>query len=120
MVGVPLIYKIHTLSAWAILALWPFSRLGTRLTLLDWSWAGIALLVIALAFWLVLLRPVLTHWVTPAVGVSLVLTVSTQSLAVLSVALARASARTGCCTRRLRACTVPARPRLLRVRDLPL
>ncbi len=27
MAGVPLIYKIHTLSAWAILALWPFSRL---------------------------------------------------------------------------------------------
>ncbi len=39
--------------------------LGTRLTLLGWSWAGIALLVIALAFWLVLLAPVLTHWVTP-------------------------------------------------------
>ncbi len=62
--------------------------LGTRLTLLGWSWAGIALLVIALAFWLVLLRPVLTHWATPTVGVSLVLTVSTQSLAVLSAALA--------------------------------
>ena len=62
--------------------------LGTRLTLLGWSWAGIALLVIAAAFWLVLLTPVLTHWVTPTVGVSLVLTVSTESLAVLSAALA--------------------------------
>ena len=62
--------------------------LGTRLTLLGWSWAGIATLAIALAFWLVLLTPVLRHWVTPTVGVSLVLTVSTESLAVLSAALA--------------------------------
>ena len=62
--------------------------LGTRLTMLGWSWAGIALLVIALAFWLALLAPVLTHWVTPTVGVSFVLTVSTESLAVLSAALA--------------------------------
>jgi tellurite resistance protein TehA-like permease len=62
--------------------------LGTRLTLLGWGWAGFALLVIALALWLVLLRPVLTHWATPTVGVSLVLTVSTESLAVLAAALA--------------------------------
>jgi nitrate reductase gamma subunit len=27
MAGVPLVYQIHTLSAWAIVALWPFSRL---------------------------------------------------------------------------------------------
>ena len=67
--------------------------LGTRLTLLGWDWAAIALLVIAAAFWLVLLTPVLTHWVTPTVGVSLVLTVSTESLAVLSAGLA-ASERT--------------------------
>jgi len=62
--------------------------LGTRLTILGWSWAGIALLVIAACFWLALLAPVLRHWVTPTVGVSLVLTVSTESLAVLSAALA--------------------------------
>lgn len=62
--------------------------LGTRLTLLGWGWAGIALLAIALAFWLALLTPVLTHWVSPTVGVSLVLTVSTESLAVLCAALA--------------------------------
>ena len=62
--------------------------LGTRLTVLGWGWAGIALLVIAAALWLVLLTTVLTHWVTPTVGVSLVLTVSTESLAVLSAALA--------------------------------
>ena len=62
--------------------------LGTRLTILGWGWAGITLLVIAAAFWLVLLTPVLTHWITPTLGVSLVLTVSTESLAVLSAALA--------------------------------
>jgi tellurite resistance protein TehA-like permease len=62
--------------------------LGTRLVLLGWNWAGIALLVIAFAFWLALLTPVLSNWVTPTVGVSLVLTVSTESLAVLSATLA--------------------------------
>ncbi len=62
--------------------------LGTRLTLLGWSWAGIALLAIAVALWLLLLTPVLSHWRTPTVGVSLVLTVSTESLAVLAAALA--------------------------------
>lgn len=62
--------------------------LGTRLVLLGWSWAGAGLLMIAFGFWLVLLRPVLGHWVTPTVGVSLVLTVSTESLAVLAAALA--------------------------------
>jgi len=62
--------------------------LGVRLTLLGWDWAGVALLMIALAFWAALLTPVLTHWSTPTVGVSLVLTVSTESLAVLAATLA--------------------------------
>ena len=62
--------------------------LGTRLTVAGRSWAGTALLVIALAFWLILLWPVLAHWTTPTVGVSLLLTVSTESLAVLAATLA--------------------------------
>ncbi|MBV9006072.1 MAG: tellurite resistance/C4-dicarboxylate transporter family protein [Solirubrobacterales bacterium] len=62
--------------------------LGTRLTLLGWTWAGIAALVIAVILWAVLLWPVLTHWKTPTVGTSLVLTVSTESLAVLAATLA--------------------------------
>ncbi len=62
--------------------------LGTRLTLLGWTWAGIALLVLALLLWLALLAPVLSRWKTPTVGASLVLTVSTESLAVLSATLA--------------------------------
>jgi tellurite resistance protein TehA-like permease len=62
--------------------------LGTRLSLLGWHWAGAALFVIAGALWLALLVPVLTNWRTPTVGASLVLTVSTESLAVLAAVLA--------------------------------
>jgi hypothetical protein len=62
--------------------------LGTRLTMLGWAWAGGATLLIAVCLWLVLLAPVLRNWVTPTVGVSLMLTVSTESLAVLPTALA--------------------------------
>ncbi len=62
--------------------------LGTRLALLGWDWAGVALLVIALVSWVALLVPVLAHWSTPTVGASLVLPVSTESLAVLAATLA--------------------------------
>jgi tellurite resistance protein TehA-like permease len=62
--------------------------LGTRLVMLGWNRAGIALLPIAVCLWLVVLGPVLRNWVTPTVGVSLMLTVSTESLAVLSATLA--------------------------------
>jgi tellurite resistance protein TehA-like permease len=61
--------------------------LGTRLNLLGWSWAGMGLLTIAFCLWLALLVPVLRSWVTPTVGASLLLTVSTESLAVLSAAI---------------------------------
>jgi len=62
--------------------------LGTRLTLLGWDWAGVASLMIAFLLWAALLAPVLAHWRTPTVGASLVLTVSTESLAVLAATLA--------------------------------
>jgi hypothetical protein len=62
--------------------------LGTRLTVLGWDWAGVALLVIALVLWAALLAPVLAHWRTPTVGASLLLAVSTESLAVLAATLA--------------------------------
>jgi tellurite resistance protein TehA-like permease len=62
--------------------------LGTRLTLLGWGWAGIGLLALAFGLWLLLLAPVLRNWKTPTIGVSFVLTVSTESLAVLSATLA--------------------------------
>jgi hypothetical protein len=62
--------------------------LGTRLALLGWSWAGIILLVIALALWLGLVQSVLRNWTVPTVGASFVLTVSTESLALLAAVLA--------------------------------
>jgi Voltage-dependent anion channel len=61
--------------------------LGTRLVLLGWTWAGIAALVIAAVIWALLLGPVLRNWKTPTVGASLMLTVSTESLAVLLATL---------------------------------
>jgi hypothetical protein len=62
--------------------------LGTGLAELGWTWAGIATLAIAFCLWLALLGPVLGNWATPTVGASLMLTVSTESLAVLSATLA--------------------------------
>ncbi len=62
--------------------------LGARLTLLGADWAGYLLLLVALCMWFALLPPVLLHWRTPTVGVSFVLTVATESLAVLAAVLA--------------------------------
>jgi tellurite resistance protein TehA-like permease len=62
--------------------------LGVRLTLLGWEWAGAAGLVIAFVLWAALLRPVLSAWMTPTVGVSLLLAVSAEALAVLAATLA--------------------------------
>lgn len=63
--------------------------LGDRLTAAGWRWAGIAALVIALLLWLILIAPVLQSWSTPTVGTSLMVTVSTESLAVLAATLVR-------------------------------
>ena len=62
--------------------------LGTRLTLLGWDWAGVVLLVIALAIWIGLVPHVLGHWQVPTIGASFILTVATESLALLAAALA--------------------------------
>ena len=62
--------------------------LGARLTLLGWDVPGIVLLLMAASLWAGLLWPVLRHWTTPTIGVSLILTVSTESLAVLAATLA--------------------------------
>ncbi|HEY5429933.1 MAG TPA: tellurite resistance/C4-dicarboxylate transporter family protein [Solirubrobacteraceae bacterium] len=62
--------------------------LGTGFTLLGWDWAGVSLLALAVFAWAALLAPVLSHWTTPTVGVSLLLTVATESLAVLAATLA--------------------------------
>ena len=62
--------------------------LGTRLTLAGWDWAGWVLLVIALLVWLALVPHVLRHWRTPTIGSSFILTVATESLALLAATLA--------------------------------
>lgn len=62
--------------------------LGSGLTSLGWAWAGIATLVLALLRWAVLLGPVLAGSKSPTVGVSLLLAVSAESLAVLAARLA--------------------------------
>ena len=62
--------------------------LGTRLALAGWDWAGAALLVLATAIWLVLTPYVLAHWQTPTIGASFILTVATESLALLAANLA--------------------------------
>lgn len=62
--------------------------LGTGLTLIGWDWAGIVLLAAGTVGWLVLLGPVLRHWEVPTVGGSLILSVCTESLAVLAAAVA--------------------------------
>src|SRR5487761_1531616 len=61
--------------------------LGTRLALAGWWGLGAVMLGIAFLFWLALVGRVLRHWVTPTVGVSFILTVSTESLAVLLATL---------------------------------
>ncbi len=62
--------------------------LGARLTMLGWTWSGIAAVAIAAVVWVLLLGPVLRHWRTPTVGGSLVLAVATESLALLTALLA--------------------------------
>jgi tellurite resistance protein TehA-like permease len=62
--------------------------LGTRLTLAGWDWAGTGLLVIGTAIWLGLVPHVLRHWQTPTIGASFILTVATESLALLAATVA--------------------------------
>ena len=57
--------------------------LGARMMLLGWAPAGEILLALAFALWVALVPQVLRRWATPTVGVSFMLTVSTESLAVL-------------------------------------
>jgi tellurite resistance protein TehA-like permease len=62
--------------------------LGTRLTLAGWTWAGSALLVVAVLLWLVLVPHVLRHWQSPTIGASFILTVATESVALLAATVA--------------------------------
>ena len=62
--------------------------LGTRLALLGWDRLAAVLMVLALLLWLGLMPLVLRNWQTPAIGASFLLTVATESLALLAATLA--------------------------------
>ena len=81
-------FRLESRSPAALTGVAGTAVLGTRLVLLGWGWAGIALLAIALALWLGLVGIVLRNWVVPTVGASFILTVSTESLALLAATLA--------------------------------
>ena len=62
--------------------------LGTRLAVENYQAAAAALLAVSGLSWAFLAAPVLRHWKTPTAGVSFVLVVATQGLAVLGATLA--------------------------------
>src|SRR5580693_6887128 len=62
--------------------------LGTRLATQDYHAAAVALLAVSCLGWALLLMPVLRHWKTPTLGISFVLCVATEGLAVLGATLA--------------------------------
>ena len=62
--------------------------LATGLSTVGPTWTAIALLAIALVLWLVLIEPVLAHLRARATGVALMVTVATESLAVLAATIA--------------------------------
>ncbi|MGH3153291.1 MAG: hypothetical protein ACRDOB_21520 [Streptosporangiaceae bacterium] len=62
--------------------------LGTRLVMQDYRVAGAALLVVAVIAWALFLVPVLRHWETPTTGISFVVGVATDGVAVLAATLA--------------------------------
>jgi tellurite resistance protein TehA-like permease len=62
--------------------------LGTRLAMQDYHVAAVALLVVSGLGWALLLMPVLRDWKTPTLGISFVLCVATEGLAVLGATLA--------------------------------
>lgn len=62
--------------------------LGSALAELNWTWASGAFLVVAFALWLPLTPGVISRWERPTVGVSLLLTVSAEALAILGASVA--------------------------------
>ena len=62
--------------------------LGTRLAMQDYHVAAAALLAVSGLGWALLLMPVLRHRETPTAGISFVLCVATEGLAVLGATLA--------------------------------
>ena len=62
--------------------------LGTRFALQGYYVAAGALLALSGVWWVLLVMPVLRHWRTPTIGMSFLLSVATEGLAVLGATLA--------------------------------
>ncbi len=62
--------------------------LGSRLAVADYRTLAAVLLVLAAGEWAVLSGPVLRRWVTPTLGISFVLAVAAEAVALLSASLA--------------------------------
>ncbi len=62
--------------------------LGTRFASQGYYAAAAALLALSGVWWVLLVVPVLRHWKTPTIGISFVLSVATEGLAVLGATLA--------------------------------
>jgi tellurite resistance protein TehA-like permease len=91
--GVPLVYRRdrvqrETRSPVALAGVAATAVLGVRLVLQDHRVSAAALLAVAAIGWALLLPPVLWHWKTPTVGISFVVGVATDGLALLSATLA--------------------------------
>lgn len=84
-------FRVDLRSPTALTSIAGTGVLGTRLTLAGWTGTAAALLVIAVVTWIGLVPYVLRHWAVPTIGASFILTVCTESLALLSAALALAT-----------------------------
>lgn len=81
-------FRVDTRHPTALTSIAGTGVLGTRLTLAGWDWAGVVLLLVGLAIWVWLVPHVLRHWQLPTIGASFILTVATESLALLAATLA--------------------------------
>ncbi|MBE8516187.1 tellurite resistance/C4-dicarboxylate transporter family protein [Amycolatopsis sp. H6(2020)] len=91
--GAPLVYprdrvQRETRSPVALAGVAATAVLGVRLALQDHRVSAVALLAVAAIGWALLLPPILRHWKTPTVGISFVVGVATDGLALLSATLA--------------------------------
>jgi tellurite resistance protein TehA-like permease len=65
---------------------------GSRLSFIGWQREAAVLLGTAVVLWLIVVPCVATHWTTPTVGLSFLLVVATESIAVLAARLSYAEA----------------------------
>jgi tellurite resistance protein TehA-like permease len=91
--GAPLVYQRgrfqrETRSPVSLAGVAATAVLGVRLALQDYRVLAAVLLAVTAIGWALFLVPVLRHWKTPTVGISFVVGVATDGLALLSATLA--------------------------------